>query len=242
MKNIVIIGATSSLAQAFARRYPAASFVLVGRSLERLDVVASDLRARGATVETKAVQTVTLEGCRELLRDVRARLNGIDLVLIAQGVLIYADEEEARIQEVFQVNVIDVTQWMYATLELFKEQTRGKLAIFSSVAADRGRATNAIYGASKAAISTLIEGLRQRYASTSDIAIYDIKPGPIDTPMTERMKKTPLFSTADRVAKDVETILERHPKGGVFYTPGWWRFIMWAVRSLPEFIFFRLKF
>ncbi len=128
MKNIVIIGATSSVAQAFARRYPLALFVLVGRSLERLDVVASDLRARGATVETRAMQTVTLDACRALLCDERTRLNGIDLVLIAQGVLVHPDDETSRIQEVFQVNVIDVAQWMYASLEVFKEQTRGKLA------------------------------------------------------------------------------------------------------------------
>lgn len=242
MKNIVIIGATSSVAQAFARRYPRASFIFVGRSLERLDVIASDIRARGASVETRAVQMVTLDACRTLLRDERSRLKGIDLVLIAQGVLVSSDDELSRIQEVFQVNVIDVAQWMYASLDVFKEQTRGKLAVLSSVAADRGRASNALYGASKAAVSTLIEGLRQRYASMKEIAIYDIKPGPIDTPMTEQMKKSPLFSTSDQVAKDLQHIFENHPRGGVFYTPWWWGWVMRIIRWLPEALFFKMKF
>ena len=242
MKNIVIIGATSALAQAFARRYPTSSFVLVGRSSARLQSVAADLVGRGATASVQVIPSIDASTCRALFATAKQSMSEVDLVLIAQGVLVGADAETENIQTVFKTNVVDVTEWIYATLELFGTQKRGKLVVFSSVAGDRGRAKNALYGSSKAAISTLIEGLRQRHKADTTIAIYDIKPGPIDTPMTKEMEKSALFSTSDRVGDDLKQILENHPRGGAFYTPWWWGVIMRVIRWLPESIFFTLKF
>jgi short-subunit dehydrogenase len=111
--------------------------------------------------------------------------------------------------------------------------------VISSVAGDRGRAANYVYGAAKAMVSTYLGGLRQRL-TRSGVQVLTIKPGFVDTPMTRDFPKGPLWASADAVAAGVVRALDRHDT--VVYLPGFWRLIMWIIRSLPERIFVRMKF
>ena len=114
----------------------------------------------------------------------------------------------------------------------------GAIAVVSSVAGERGRASNYVYGAAKAAVSTFAAGLRHRLHGRG-IRVVTILPGFVDTPMTAAFAKGALWATPERVARDIERALERG--NGVIYTPGFWRAIMWLIRAVPESLFVRTK-
>lgn len=242
--TMLIVGATSAIAQAYARRtIQGHRCVLVGRSEERLRTIAADLHARGA-IETEcvAIPTWTSEAIQRWVQDYPYP---IDRALIAQGVLPETAQKEYEQHEiVWRVNTIEPSAWLLALFQRMSAQpTPGTIAVITSVAGDRGRAANAVYGASKAALSTLIEALRQRAAhmGAHHVRILDVRPGPVTTPMTMFMKQTPLFATPDRVAADMDRAMSAG-KTGIIYTPWWWRWIMGIIKLLPEFVFHRVRF
>ncbi len=243
--NILIIGATSAIAQAYARRVASGTvFILVGRSQHRLDAVAADLRAQGAKAthvyanaqwsKEESFEVVT----RHFSRDTG---DSLDVCLIAQGYLPTQETEQTLIDEVWRANTIEVSYWLYAAFQTMYIKQSGVLAVITSVAGDRGRSVNALYGASKSAISTLIEALRQRAAPYPAVRLLDIRPGPVDTPMTASLTKSLLFSSSERVGQDIDQAI-RGQKEGVVYTPWWWRWVMLCLRIMPESLFFRLRF
>lgn len=243
----LIIGATSAIAQAYARRVADGNvFVLVGRSHERLEAVAADLRSHGAvSVQTESGSAWSPEACINVLKRYFDTESGAasppDVCLIAQGRLPTMAEEAVLLEEVWSANAVEVSSWIFSVFERMYAHKSGVLAVITSVAGDRGRATNALYGAAKAAVSTLIEALRQRAAHRPNVRLLDIKPGPVDTPMTSFMEKTPLFASPERVACDIDKAIRRG-KTGVVYTPWWWRWIMFVIKLLPEVIFHRVSF
>jgi short-subunit dehydrogenase len=121
----------------------------------------------------------------------------------------------------------------------FELRDGGTIAVITSVAGVRGRASNFVYGSAKALVSTLLAGLRHRLAATG-VRVIDIRPGFVDTPMTAGFRKGgPLWATPDRVARDIVAAVERG--AGVVYTPWFWRWIMLVIRHVPESIFVRTK-
>lgn len=243
-KTVLIVGATSAIAQAVARRYAAdgASLFLAARNGARLEVVAGDLRARGAgRVETRVFDADDLAGQATLVDAVRGALPRLDVALIAYGTLPdqpAVEHDADAVARAFTTNATSVVALMTRLGELFESQGHGTLAVISSVAGERGRASNYVYGAAKGAVTLFAQGLRARLASKG-VRVVTIKPGFVDTPMTAHVPKNALFASPAKVGARIHRALERG--GDVVYAPGFWRPLMAGVRAVPEAVGKRLK-
>ena len=243
LERVVIIGATSAIAQATARELAAAGaqLFLAGRDTDKLQAVAEDLRGRGAAaVYCGRFDALDEAAHAAVLAEADARLDEFDTVLIAHGVLPdQADcaRDVAASLAAFSVNATSVMSLAALAANTLEARGRGVLAVLSSVAGDRGRQSNYVYGAAKASVSTFFQGLRQRL-HPSGVAVVTIKPGPVDTPMTRGLPKGPLLAAPERVATDIVRGL-RAGRATV-YTPWFWRYIMWVIRLLPDVIYRRL--
>jgi short-subunit dehydrogenase len=245
MNKILILGATSAIAEATARRYAAqnAALYLVGRDTARLQAIAQDLRVRGAAqVQLEALDLNAFEQHAAMLDRAEQALGGLDLALIAHGTLpeqqAVQDSVEATLLE-FRTNGLSVIALCTLLAPRLLARRGGALAVISSVAGDRGRASNYVYGAAKAAVSAYLSGLRQRL-NGSGVLVLTIKPGLVDTPMTRAFKKGALWAQPDHVARGIVRAIER--RHTVVYLPAVWRLIMAIVRAIPEPLFARLKF
>jgi decaprenylphospho-beta-D-erythro-pentofuranosid-2-ulose 2-reductase len=242
--NIVIVGATSAIAQATARSLceKKPSFLLVGRNRERLDQLAEDLRVRGAdSVFVHVAAFDEIQNSGNVLQAAISQLGTVDTILMAHGILPDQTEVEKnsiQLQTLFAINCVNTILLIREFAEYFEGQGSGALAVITSVAGDRGRPSNFAYGASKSAVSIYLEGLASRLQGTN-ISVIDIKPGLVDTPMTALLDKRGLFwSTSTRIAKDIVRALDK--TSGVVYTPWFWRHIMRIVRYLPGFVIRRM--
>jgi decaprenylphospho-beta-D-erythro-pentofuranosid-2-ulose 2-reductase len=245
-RRIAIFGASSAIAEATARLWAArgAHFFLVARDADRLGRIAADLQVRGAG----AVATFTADlddpaALAPMLVAMDAALGTPDVVLVAFGTLgdqaaIARDPEAVR--RTLVTNFVSPAVLLTALVPRLEAAGRGCLAVITSVAGDRGRAANYVYGAAKGGLSTFLEGLRHRFAGTA-VAVLDIRPGPVDTPMTAHFAKGgPLWATPETVAADIARAIDR--RRSLLYTPWFWRWIMLVIRLLPEPIFHRLRF
>ena len=244
MKNILIIGATSGIAQEYAKLAAKLghSLFLVGRDEQKLKVITADLQVRfGVAPSFLVLDLDDLAKHRSMVEQAKQKLGSIDEVLIAHGILPVQPEisgNTAKIQQLFHTNFISVVSCINELLPGFKEQHAGKIAIITSVAGDRGRESNYIYGATKGALSAYLAGLGAQVINDG-VHIIDIKPGFVDTPMTRNLKKGILFAQPEKVALDIYTAIECNKL--ICYTPGFWRWIMLIIRSIPEPIFRKLK-
>ena len=245
-RRVLVLGATSGIAQAVARVYAAdgARLALVARSAEHLAAVASDLAVRGAEVVLQRTADFReLERHRRLMSEAEAALDGLDVVLVAQGVLPdqqSCQDDPRRAVASWEVNFVSAASLMEAAAERMAVARRGTLGVLSSVAGERGRADNYVYGASKAALTAYAGGLGHRLRG-SGVTVVTIKPGPVDTPMTAGRKRTPrLVADVDVVGRRIHRALERGER--MLYVPGKWRWIMAVIRVLPIRLFERLKF
>jgi decaprenylphospho-beta-D-erythro-pentofuranosid-2-ulose 2-reductase len=245
-QNIMIIGATSGIAEAVARRYAqvGTSFFLVARNEAKMQAMAADLIARGATaVRTYAWDAGATYSINDMLDAAWQALGNIDVALIAHGTLPDQKRSESDVSYAlteFRINAESVLGCLAGLAQRFEPQGKGVIAVIGSVAGDRGRASNYLYGAAKAAVDTYASGLRARLFRRG-VHVLTIKPGFVATAMTaelnlqERMTVSP-----ERVAKDIHrAILKRKD---VLYTPWFWDWIMRIIRWIPTTIFKRLKF
>lgn len=230
--NVVIIGATSAIAQEVAKLYAqsGASLFLVARDEARLHAVAADLRVRGAyDVDTFVANLADRSHDAAIV----AAAGAPDVVLIAHGSLpdqrVVELNAAAQVAE-FELNATSVIALTAHFANVLEQNRRGTLAVIGSVAGDRGRRSNYIYGAAKAAVHAFCEGLRGRLAE-SGVNVVLIKPGWVDTPMTSAMKKNPLFASAASVAKGIHRAITKGQ--ATIYVPGYWRWISLIVRMLP---------
>lgn len=235
----VIFGATSAIAQETARILSArgASLFLVARNEAQLATVAADLRTRGASEVTAVVADLN-----DLARHpaLVAEAGAFDLLLIAHGVLgdpATTDHDVAAAELVLRTNLVSPVSLL--TLAAEGARRGACLAAISSVAGDRGRAKNGVYGTSKAGLDAFLSALRQRLAIRG-VRVLTLKPGFVDTPMTAGLPKGPLFASASQVARGIVRAVDRGSE--VVYLPGYWRLIMFIIRSVPEAIFKKLKF
>lgn len=244
MQRIIIIGATSTIAEHCARLWinDAPDIVLVGRNRTALAIVAQDLKVRNpkATVDVMVTGLVAAEEIESVVGAV-AQGGRIDIVLIAHGVL--PDQERCQRDPVFcsetmVVNGISPVLWCEAFVARLEQANHGTLAVISSVAGDRGRKSNYVYGAAKGLVALYVQGLQHRLAA-SKVRVVLVKPGPTDTPMTEalKLKGVKLADPKDVARVIVDGIAAGKP---TIYAPRKWAWIMMVVRNLPGLIFNRL--
>lgn len=244
MQKILIIGAASAIAEATARRFAqtGAHLYLLARNQERLESLASDLKIRGAaSVGYATFDANDFDLHASVLEDAIKELGGIDVALIAHGTL--GDQKACEksfvlmLQEL-NTNAISVISLLTHLANRLEIQRHGTIAVISSVAGDRGRQSNYVYGAAKGAISIFLQGLRNRLYK-SGVHVLTIKPGFVDTPMTAAFKKGLLWAKPDAIAQSIFTSIER--KRDEIYAPFFWRYIMAIIRSVPEKLFKRLS-
>ena len=245
--NILLIGAGSAIATAVARRYAAnqTSLFLFARNSSRLALQQQDLLVRGAARVGTHVLDLSNHEEHETAINAATEFFGeddIDLVLICHGSL--PDQEAAEqdfdlARREIDINGLSIISLLTRLAPYLKEQGRGMLAVVTSVAGDRGRQPNFVYGAAKALVSTYLQGLRGKLLPYG-VDVLDIRPGLVDSPMTQQFDKGLLWSSPELVARQIEKAVRR--KRHTVYVPGYWRLIMVVVRSIPEAVFKRLKF
>jgi decaprenylphospho-beta-D-erythro-pentofuranosid-2-ulose 2-reductase len=244
MRRILIVGATSAIAEATARLFASRgdALFLAGRGESRLQAIGEDLKVRGAALaETFVLDARAMDRFPALLQTATQRLGGLDAALIAHGTL--SDQGACQrsvelLREEFDINAISVMALCTLLAQQFETEGHGVIAVISSVAGDRGRQSNYVYGSAKAAVTTFTSGLRQRLYPKG-VRVLTIKPGFVSTPMTAAFKKGALWATPAKVAADIVRAMDRG--GSVIYTPWFWRPIMWVIRSVPETVFRRLR-
>lgn len=242
--TVLILGATSSIALATARQLaaPHRHFMLVARNGDRIAAVAQDLLVRGAAaVDTWVMDLDDTNGHNEMLAAAAQRLGAIDLALIAHGVL---GDQQAAEQHFDTAAAILHTNFMVTVSLLtwlgnyFQAQHGGTLAVISSVAGDRGRKSNYVYGASKGALNIFLEGLRNRI-DRDGVQVLTIKPGFVATPMTAHISQNALFATPEQIGRGIIKSVDRG-KDEV-YLPWFWKVIMTLVRAVPGFVFKKMN-
>jgi decaprenylphospho-beta-D-erythro-pentofuranosid-2-ulose 2-reductase len=239
-KRVVLFGATSAIAFEVARLYAEqqARIILIGRSHEKLKECADDLQTRGATVEVYEQDLALLDQLGSCVETVANMSGGVDVALIAHGLLPDHDQctqDVSLFQMAYRVNFESPACIAERLAEILARQPEGgTIAVISSVAGDRGRKSNYIYGAAKSALSTYTAGLRNRYGKTK-VHIMTVKPGFVSTPMTAHLKQGALFTTPQKVATDIVKGIAA--KKDVLYTPWFWIIIMAIIKLIPEKIF-----
>jgi short-subunit dehydrogenase len=244
MNRILIIGAASAMAEATARLFAARgdALFLVARNAAQLDAIASDLKIRGAErVGQFVLDANDLPRHDAMLAEAEQFLGGLDTVLIAHGTL--SDQtacQQSASQTLAEINTnaLSVVALLTPIANRMEAQRHGSIAVISSVAGDRGRQSNYVYGAAKAMVTAFLSGLRQRLWK-SGVAVITIKPGFVDTPMTRAFNKGPLWAKPEQVAQQIVRAIDHGTP--VAYVPGFWRWIMRVIRHIPERIFRQIK-
>ncbi len=243
--ELAIFGASSGMALAVAQIYAQrrARLYLIARDRQKLNEIEKDCKSRGASeVHIIVADLGSAASARSATELLLQRAQHLDVVLIASGIL--GDTEQLLVdaqscEQLINVNIQAPIAICHALLPFLLQQKNGVLAVFSSVAGDRGRASNFIYGASKAAITAFASGLRARLLD-SGVQVLTIKPGMVATAMTAHLPQGPLMATVQSVAKGIVKAIDQ--RQDCVYVPGFWRWIMLIITHLPEFIFKRLKF
>jgi short-subunit dehydrogenase len=219
-----------------------ARFYLVARSPEKLTAVASDLLTRGASAVFTCVMDLDDPTAHEpMLAEALKELETIDLALLAHGVL--GDQEKAQAdyaatEAILRTNLLSAISLITWLANYFEKTQQGTLAVISSVAGDRGRKSNYIYGASKGALNIFLDGVRNRI-DRSGVHVLTIKPGFVATPMTAHLPQNALFAHPSAVGKGILKAIEK--RKDVAYVPPIWALIMLIIRSVPNSIFKKLN-
>lgn len=246
MKRVVILGATSGIALEVQRQlaHEGRELLLVARSSERLAELQADLSVRGAQqVFTYAADLASVQQHASIFDFARRTFPDFDTVLLAYGSMHDQKESEMSVDvllEELQVNFVSATALLTLFAADLERRRTGCLAAITSVAGDRGRRSNYVYGSTKGALSLFLQGLRSRL-HPAGVRVITIKPGPVQTPMTDHLPNAARFADPQQVARDIVRALERRGPD-VLYTPKIWRYVMAAVEHIPEGIFKRLPF
>ena len=244
MKNIVIIGATSAIAEHCARIWAARgdALYLVARNHHHVQLIASDLKVRGASeVTTYCLDLNDVDSHEELLNAADDTLGDVDIVLIAHGTLSNQKRCELSVSKTLaevQTNALSTISLLTLIANRFEAKKSGTICVISSVAGDRGRASNYVYGSAKVMVTTFMSGLRQRLYK-SNVSVVNIKPGFVDTPMTSEFKKGFLWAKPTVVSGRIVNAIDK--KKDEVYIPLFWFGIMGVIKNIPNFIFKRIK-
>jgi decaprenylphospho-beta-D-erythro-pentofuranosid-2-ulose 2-reductase len=248
-RRVAILGASSGIGSAVARRYAEAGhrLVLVGRDRGKVERVSADLGVRGAAdIVTQIADLADLEALPGVAEAAWAALGGLDVAIIAHGTLpdqAAAQHDPGMATAALMLNFTSPSLLCEGLATRFEAQGSGTIAVITSVAGDRGRQSNYLYGAAKGGLQRYLEGLRHRLAGAG-VRVLDIRPGFVSTGMTAHLAQGGplggfLWAKPDLVARDIVRAIERGRP--VLYTPWFWRPIMLAVRTLPRPLFHRTR-
>lgn len=243
-QKIVVIGATSSIAEHCIRlwiRDSPTDIFLVGRDLEKLKKISIDLKVRSpkANIHTSLIDFLSPPAIENLATEL-CDLHKLDIVLIAHGTLPdqqICQENAVASEQSLLINGVSPVLFAEAFSSRMERNGGGTIAVIGSVAGDRGRKSNYIYGSAKGLVTRYVEGMQHRFALTkSNVQAVLIKPGPTDTPMTASIKQSggKLAAVEDVSATIVQGIASGKK---VIYAPGKWAIIMMVIRNLPRIIF-----
>ena len=241
----MIFGAASAIAKETALKFASdqCDLFLADIDEEKLKAVSRDIltRYKDVRIFLKKADALEFASHKSLIEEAAQAMGGLDVVLVAHGTL--PDQEKIRydieaIAREIEINFLGAASVASAAAEFFEKQGRGNVAVISSVAGDRGRQSNYVYGSAKGGLTRFLEGLRNRVYK-SGVVVTTIKPGLVDTPMTARFEKNFLYSSPKKVG---EIIYSSVKKGkDVVYAPGFWRYVMLAIIHIPEGVFKKLK-
>ncbi len=243
-KKILVLGATSGIAEATCRLWAAEghTLFLVGRNADKLAMVAADLRTRGAVaVYTEVADLDDTEKHPELLAHAINSLTGLDIAYLAHGILgdqAAAEHDFPHAAQILHTNFIAPVSLLTWLANFCVQRRSGVLAVISSVAGDRGRKSNYLYGSSKAGLSAFLGGLRNRI-DREGVTVLSIKPGPIKTAMTAHMPGSNKFADPTKVARTIVAAIDKRRDN--LYVPFQWQPIMFVIRHIPERIFKKLN-
>jgi short-subunit dehydrogenase len=243
-RKILVLGATSGIAEATCRIWASqgASIYLVARNAEKLAAVAGDLRARGASfVDTAVADLDDTAAHPALLAHAVNSLAGLDVAYLAHGVLgdqTSAEQDFNTAAHILYTNLIAPVSLLTWLANFFVQRHAGTIAVLSSVAGDRGRKSNYVYGSSKAGLSAFLAGLRNR-VDREGVTVLTIKPGPTKTAMTAGMKGSEKFADVNAVAKSIVAAVDKRADN--LYVPFQWQPIMFVIRNIPDRIFKKLN-
>ncbi len=247
MRRVAVLGGTRGMGRSLARRFIERGdwVAILGRDADELARSAADLKARGVPgvrVTTALCDLEKPESFRSVLEETEQALDGLDTVVVTAGLFATQERLEADPTLLQRMLTID-----FSNTVLFCEESRkklmmrggGTLCVFSSVAGDRGRTPQVMYGAAKAGLSAYLEGLDHRYRSQGLITVC-VKPGFVRTGMTEGMKAPPFAGDPDEVATAVVRAIDEGTP--VVYAPAVWKAVMTAIKAMPRFVMRRVKF
>lgn len=244
-KKIVIVGATSTIAEHCARLWASespAEFILVGRDSAKMALIASDLHVRSPHTHIQNIQADFVDPPK--IQDLVDEINSTgpaDMVLIAHGSL--PDQQQCQknlnaCREALEINGISPVLFAEAFVGYMEKNNAGTLAIIGSVAGDRGRKSNYVYGAAKGLVARYAQGLQHRLAKTN-VKVVLIKPGPTDTPMTAHLKaQGTSLASVEIVARNIVSGIAKGRS--TIYAPFKWAVIMMVISHIPNFIFKKL--
>lgn len=243
-QHALVVGASSGIGEALARRLAAAGgkVALVARREEDLRRIALEIDSAAGEERALAFphDVLDFEAVPALFQEIARALGGLDLVVYAAGMILPVEPDEydtVKDLEMLRVNLLGAVAWLNPAADRFARLGRGSIVGIGSVAGDRGRSPNPVYGTSKAGLHTYLEALRNRVARQG-VKVVTIKPGFVDTAMTRGKDGLFWLISPDRAA---ETILRAARRGAVTaYVPARWRLVMAILRAIPSFIFARL--
>ncbi|QWD52921.1 SDR family oxidoreductase [Polynucleobacter paneuropaeus] len=244
MKKILILGATSAIAEATARIWAQRGdqLFLVARNEECLNLLAKDLKVRGAPeAHGYCMDANNFDQHSSMLDKAFEILGAIDIVLIAHGTLSSQKECERSVDLTMQeikTNALSVIALLTHLANRFEIQRSGTISVISSVAGDRGRASNYVYGSAKAMVTAFTSGLRQRLYE-SGVSVVTIKPGFVDTPMTAEFKKGFLWAKPESIVKGIVVACDK--KNSEIYLPRFWWAVMIIIKLIPDEIFKKIR-
>ncbi|MEJ2141815.1 MAG: SDR family oxidoreductase [Gammaproteobacteria bacterium] len=243
-KKIVVFGATSAIAQATLKLFAGEGYecCLVARNKEKLSIIEDDLKVSGAE-RVVSIDTDLADSKKhtELFTEIKTKFGDFGVALVAYGTLSDQKACEQSFEQTYNelnINLLSVISLLTIVANIFSEKKQGQIAVISSVAGDRGRQSNYVYGAAKGALTLYLQGLRNRLAS-ANVSVLTIKPGFVDTPMTKEFTKGMLWVRPDFIAKGIYKAIIKQKD--VVYLPWFWKWIMLVIKLIPEKIFKKLS-
>lgn len=238
-KKVLVVGGSSEIIRETLKCFVNDGYELhlTCRNRENIQLLVSNLQSFAPGTEYYVLDltsSVYLSQFSAIIQKVQP-----DVLIIASGYLPSADQL-TEIDKTLQINIISVANILNAAAQYFEDRKNGSIIVLSSVAGDRGRYSNFVYGSAKAGLNTFLSGLRARLIH-SNVNVLTVKCGVVDTRMTRNAGKVSRLAAAkEKVGKAIYCAFKK--KKDVVYIPSFWRFIMLIIKLFPEFIFKRLKF
>jgi NAD(P)-dependent dehydrogenase (short-subunit alcohol dehydrogenase family) len=247
-RTAIVVGASSGIGEAIARRLAreGCRVALVARRETELGALRSAIEREYGEGRTISRVHDVRDGAAVpgLWDSIERELGPVDLMVFAAGIMLPVAETEyswEKDREIFEVNLIGAAAWLDQAALRMEAARHGTIVGISSVAGDRGRRGNPAYAASKAAMNSLLESLRNRL-SRHGVTVTTVRPGFVATPMTAGLKLPPRLTISAGLAAHLTLAAARKKRGVDVYVPGRWALIMWIVRHIPSFVFRRMSF